>query len=227
MGTDDAASHSAWLLDFDGTLYDARFVRLAMAAELAVGGWNAVRVLRAFRKEHEHIRRELSQTKASVERADGAESAAPAEGRDAEHPSPFEDQIDRTAAALRIQREIVHRLVHEWMIHRPGRYIRLFRRRDLEQEIVRFRAAGGKTALVSDYPVSKKLKAIGLGTLFDVVIANGEPDGPKRLKPAPEGYLLAAERLGVSPRECLVVGDRQDADGAAAKAAGMSFRLIR
>lgn len=195
----------AWLLDFDGTLYDARFVRLAMAAELMLLGWNAIRVLRTFRKQHEAIREEL-----------------------AEHPEgPYLAQVERTATALAIQREIVERLVGEWMIRRPGRWIRLFRRRSLQREIVEFRAAGGKTALVSDYPVSQKLTAIGCGTLFDAVVANGEPNGPKRLKPSPEGYLLAAERLGVSPAACLVIGDREDADGAAAHAAGMRFRLIR
>ncbi|MGE5786496.1 MAG: HAD hydrolase-like protein, partial [Myxococcales bacterium] len=36
-----------------------------------------------------------------------------------------------------------------------------------------------------------------------------------------------AKSLGVEPTRCLVIGDRVDADGAAAKAAGMSFRLVR
>ena len=59
------------------------------------------------------------------------------------------------------------------------------------------------------------------------VVANGDADGPKRLKPAPEGFLLAEERLGVEPADCLVIGDRDDADGEASRRAGMGFRLIR
>ena len=47
------------------------------------------------------------------------------------------------------------------------------------------------------------------------------------LKPHPEGYLSAAERLGVAPSACLVIGDRDDADGAAARAAGMAVHIIR
>jgi beta-phosphoglucomutase-like phosphatase (HAD superfamily) len=39
--------------------------------------------------------------------------------------------------------------------------------------------------------------------------------------------LLAAERLEVEPAACLVIGDRDDADGEAARAAGMAFRHIR
>src|SRR5690606_40516027 len=53
----------------------------------------------------------------------------------------------------------------------------------------------------------------------------GESGGPSALKPAPDGYLKAALSLGVSPEHCLVIGDRDDADGAAARAAGMAFRL--
>jgi HAD superfamily hydrolase (TIGR01509 family) len=62
--------------------------------------------------------------------------------------------------------------------------------------------------------------------LFDRVVACGEPGGPNKLKPAPDGFLLAAKVLGVEPNRCLVIGDRTDADGAAAKASGMEFRLI-
>ena len=63
--------------------------------------------------------------------------------------------------------------------------------------------------------------------VFDACVAVGEPDGPSRLKPAPDGFLLAAERLGVEPRNCLVLGDRPDADGEAARRAGMDFELVR
>ncbi len=89
-----------------------------------------------------------------------------------------------------------------------------------------FRGRGGRTALVSDYPARDKLRAIGSLELFEVVVASGEPGGPLRLKPDPSGMLRAAEALGVAPAECLVIGDREDADGAAARAAGMTFRRV-
>lgn len=196
----------AWLLDFDGTLYHARYVRLAMAAELALLGWNAVAILRTFRKEHERIRHEFAASQGA---------------------SPYALQIERTAQRMSVPASEVERLVHHWMVVRPGRYIRWFRRRALAREIAAFRAAGGRTAVVSDYPASIKLASLGWSALFDAVVANGEPGGPGQLKPIPEGYLLASQRLGVEPHECLVIGDRDDADGAAARAAGMQFRLIR
>ncbi|MBK7581293.1 MAG: HAD-IA family hydrolase [Myxococcales bacterium] len=197
-------SAKAWLVDLDGTLYVARWVKLAMAAELALSGWGSVGTLRRFRKEHELLREEL----------------------DEDVPSPFQAQVERAASALGVPSSEVEQRVTEWMIERPQKWIRRFGRTDLLQEISDFRAQGGKTALVSDYPARGKLAALGAEALFDVVVANGEPGGPPRLKPHPAGYLEAARRLGVAPEACLVIGDRDDADGAAARAAGMTFRRV-
>jgi HAD superfamily hydrolase (TIGR01549 family) len=135
-------------------------------------------------------------------------------------------QIERTAKLIDKQPEVVEQIVDEWMQRRPGKWLYLFRRRKLLAEIRAFRQQGGLAALVSDYPASVKLKALRADELFDAVVANGEPGGPQYLKPSPEGYLLAARRLGVEPSECLVIGDRQDADGEAARRAGMGFRRI-
>lgn len=192
----------AWLVDLDGTLYSQRPVRLLMAAELALGGWSSAGVLRRFRQEHERVR-ELE-----------------LEG------DPFALQIQRTAEALGRSADQVEGEVRRWMIERPGRWLSRFRRQALLAEIVAFRGAGGRTALVSDYPARSKLEALGASDLFDTIVASGEPGGPRRLKPHPEGYLLAAERLEVEPSACLVIGDRDDADGEAARAAGMAFRRI-
>ena len=194
---------AAWLLDLDGTLYAPAPVKLLMAAELAVSGWAAARVLRRFREEHERGR-EL-----------GLEG------------DPFALQIARTAEALGRSQADVEGHVRHWMIERPGRWLAAFRRQALLAEIEAFRRSGGRTALVSDYPAQRKLEALGATALFDAVIASGEPGGPTRLKPHPDGFLRAATAIDVEPADCLVIGDREDADGAAARAAGMAFRWIR
>jgi FMN phosphatase YigB (HAD superfamily) len=194
----------AWLVDLDGTLYRSFPVRAAMAAEVALSGARHLRTLRTFRHFHEQVRKH----------------GAP--GGD-----PYREQLERTATSLGRDVADVERVVHTWMHEKPARWLWLFRRRALVNEIALFRARGGKTALVSDYPARVKLAGSGFADLFDVVVASGEPDGPARLKPDPTGYLLAAERLGVAKEHCLVIGDRDDADGAAARAAGMAFRWVR
>jgi len=198
-----AGTHAAWLVDLDGTLYVQAPVRLAMAAELSLLGWPSLRFLRQFRREHEAVR-EL-----------GLEG------------DPFRLQIERTAQALAASPSAVEATVRDWMIERPTKWLPLFRRRELLAELAAFRATGGRTALVSDYPARRKLEALGASGLFDVVVASGEPDGPTRLKPHPGGMLRAAAALGIEPERCLVIGDRPDADGRAASAAGMAFRHVR
>ena len=65
--------------------------------------------------------------------------------------------------------------------------------------------------------VDYTLSSIGLGDAFSVVIAGEDvPNG----KPHPDIYILAAERLGVSPSACVAIEDSRYGI-AAAKAAGM------
>jgi len=204
------AQYEAWLVDLDGTLYTQRWVRLAMAAELLLLGWGALPILRRFRHEQEAQRAEVVAGQALA----------------LTHESPFHAQLARTAQALGVPVSKVESVVRDWMFVRPRKWIRRCLNTSLLAELRSFKAQGGRTALVSDYPASSKLEALGAPGLFDVVVASGEANGPRRLKPDPEGYLRAAELLSVAPERCLVVGDRDDADGAAARAAKMGFRLV-
>jgi beta-phosphoglucomutase-like phosphatase (HAD superfamily) len=204
------AKYDAWLIDLDGTLYRATPLKLAMAAELALFGLGALGTVRAFRHAHEQLREELA-----------ANAQATFE------PSPLAEQVRRVAHATGRSAAQIEATIGRWMIERPARWLSTFRRSSLFAEIVAHRDAGGSTALVSDYPARQKLEALGATELFDTVVSNGEHAQLKRLKPAPDGMLLAAAELGVAPERCLVIGDRDDADGAAARAAGMAFRLIR
>jgi beta-phosphoglucomutase family hydrolase len=61
-----------------------------------------------------------------------------------------------------------------------------------------------------------------LDQLFRVVVT---ADDVQRGKPAPDSFLLAAERMGVAPERCLVFEDAEPGI-AAARAAGMQFVRI-
>ncbi|MFP4431395.1 MAG: HAD family hydrolase [Spirochaetota bacterium] len=65
--------------------------------------------------------------------------------------------------------------------------------------------------------VRSVLRHTGLEEFFGVVVSGDEV---ARSKPAPDIFLLAAERLGLHPRGCLVVEDSENGV-AAARAAGM------
>ena len=82
------------------------------------------------------------------------------------------------------------------------------------------RERGLRLALVSSTPhanIELVLRSLGVETAFDVIV--GEEDVTWG-KPDPEGFLLAAERLGVPPGECVVIEDAP-AGVEAAKRGGM------
>jgi beta-phosphoglucomutase-like phosphatase (HAD superfamily) len=197
-----AHEFTAWLVDLDGTLYHALPIRMAMACSLAGAGWRVIRVIRHFRREQERLRQERPELPGA---------------------NPFECQLRRTAACLGLETDSVRSVIQCWMFDRPARWFRVFQRTKLIGSIRQFRERGGRTALVSDYPARQKLNALGVADLFDAVVACGEPQGPCRLKPDPEGVLLAAQLLAVAPSACLVIGDRWDVDRETACRANMAF----
>jgi HAD superfamily hydrolase (TIGR01509 family) len=84
----------------------------------------------------------------------------------------------------------------------------------------RLRQARKRMAVISSAPrqnVETMLHGLEIEDTFEVIIAE---EDASRGKPDPQGYLLAAQRLGIKPSECVVI---EDAPGGveAAKRAGM------
>lgn len=89
----------------------------------------------------------------------------------------------------------------------------------------RYHAEGRKISVASGSDISlvaPSLERAGLLDLFDIIIT---PADVERGKPAPDMFLLAAERMGVAPQECLVFEDGQ-AGIDAAYAAGMASVFV-
>jgi beta-phosphoglucomutase family hydrolase len=86
------------------------------------------------------------------------------------------------------------------------------------------RAAGIPVAIATGASRQSILPVLDMfGIMVDVIVT---ADDVKRGKPNPDLFLLAAERLGVLPRNCIVIED-SDAGIEAAKAAGMmAFRFF-
>ncbi|HXF52222.1 MAG TPA: HAD family phosphatase [Dehalococcoidia bacterium] len=95
---------------------------------------------------------------------------------------------------------------------------------DLVREAAR---RGLRQAIVSSTPpenIALALRAIGLEGAFDAIVSG---DDVARGKPDPEGYLLAARRLGVDPRRCVVVEDAPAGVEAGRRAGARTLGLAR
>jgi beta-phosphoglucomutase family hydrolase len=83
------------------------------------------------------------------------------------------------------------------------------------------RSGGWSTAIASSTPpenIKLIVDSLGISGLFDAVVSSADVS---RGKPDPEGFLLAAERLGVAPHDCVVIEDAV-AGVQSAKNAGMT-----
>ena len=198
---------TAVLFDLDGTLYHQRPLRMRMARELAlfvlrrpVEGGRTARVLRAFRHAQETLRM---------------------------RGVPYDEdvQIEEAASRVGLDTRAVRAVVREWMFERPLPHLLPHRAAGSVPLLDHLAARGIRAGVLSDYAAVDKLEALGLRQRFSVVLAAGDPD-VRALKPSPRGFLAAASRWGVRPGQVLVVGDRVDADGAGAEAAGMASVIV-
>jgi putative hydrolase of the HAD superfamily len=88
----------------------------------------------------------------------------------------------------------------------------------VRETVERFRAAGMKVGLLSDFPLGDKLSRLGLEGLWD---ARVEAEQVGYLKPHPEPFRAVLEALGSEAGETLYVGNNYGYDILGAGAVGM------
>lgn len=88
----------------------------------------------------------------------------------------------------------------------------------VEETFVKFKNAGLKIALLSDFPPEQKGEIWGLKKYCDVILGTEELGA---LKPDPYSFLKMAEKLNVKPEKILFVGNSKKYDVKGSKAAGM------
>jgi FMN phosphatase YigB (HAD superfamily) len=199
----------AIVFDVDGTLYDQRPLRRAMAARLIrhatrapLRNWRTILVLRAYRAIHEQLRHSGPGT------ADLATV-----------------QIERVARHTGVNTEVVREIVRQWMEVEPLPLLATYARPGMASFVGMARARGIRLGVLSDYPCDDKLHALGLGGFMDVVLCAQDP-AVQRLKPDPRGLLMAFARLGVEAADALYIGDRPDVDAVAAERAGARCVIV-
>jgi FMN phosphatase YigB (HAD superfamily) len=187
--------------DVDGTLYRQRPLRLRMGRDMLLYtvarlDLNAVTVVNAYRRIRERL---------AAEEVGGFDNVLIAETAKATFTSP----------------EKVKAVVAEWIDARPLRYLRSCLFSGVPELFTGLRRAGKKIGILSDYPATEKLAAMGLAA-HHVVAATDVG----LLKPHARGLQSLIAAAGVTAQETLFIGDRADRDGVAGRRAGVRV-LIR
>lgn len=194
----------AVIFDLDGTLYDPRKMRRLMILEMArfaighPGRLGDIKVLQDFRRARE--RNALS-------------AVSDIENR----------QYFWGARTSGVPEDRVRRIIEDWMLNRPLRYLPSCRYAGIVKLFGRLKEIGIRTGVFSDYPAGKKTEALGL--VPDVIVSATDVE-VDRLKPDPKGLLVAAGKLETPVGQCLFVGDRDDKDGECARRAGMPYLIM-
>jgi beta-phosphoglucomutase-like phosphatase (HAD superfamily) len=191
----------AVIFDVDGTLFDHVALRrpmlARMLAHLLTGRlpWRDIRTLRLFRRERVRLALAEAANIGSL-------------------------QYESVAAAVRRTTSEVEAIVTRWMYRQPLAFVARCAFPDAGRFIEKLKEHQIRTGVFSDYPAGGKLGALRIAV--DVVRDATSPD-VGRLKPSPHGFLRVADLLQVRPSRCLVIGDRDDRDGEAARRAGCMF----
>ena len=191
------------VFDVDGTLYDQGALRRDMARALALDALRArslktLRILRAYRR----LREAMSE----------------------EDVEDFEPRlVARVAVACGVEASDARARVEDWMLARPLSRLAARAYPGVAELFAALRRGGKIVGVFSDYPAAAKLAALGL--VADAVVAAGDPL-VQRLKPNPRGLELLMRNSGLGPDRTLLIGDRPERDGEAARRAG-AMALIR
>ena len=185
------------VFDIDGTLYDQRALRIRMAREMlpdALLGRSirVFRVIRAYRR----IRERLGEQEVE----------------------DFEPKlIAATASTAGCTQADVLAIVEEWIERRALPHLAELRYEGLPELLSALSQKGKAIGVFSDYPAARKLAALNVRA--DYVVCAGD-SACGLLKPHPRGLENLIAAAGVTPAATILIGDRTDRDGLAAKRAG-------
>lgn len=195
--------------DLDGTLYDLRRMRRRLVWRVPgeirdhgpFGLLRRVRALQAFRKARESFR--------------GSERVE----------SLVETLAEQVSEQLRLPKKLVMGAVRDYFFDSDFRELMGLSPAGDYEVLAELAERGYRLACLSEYPVERKLAALGLADLPWEVGMSCEEVG--ELKPSPAAFLECARRLELEPAQVLLVGDRLDADVAGAEAAGMPSAWLK
>ena len=206
LGLPTGTQISGLIFDLDGTLYLQGPVRRAMLWRFLRAGvarpvstWREWRLVHRYRQAQEHLRT---------------------------CPEPLAAEQFRLACDLSgLLPEQAAKAIAHWMEDAPLDILPRCLRPGVADLLEAAKNRGIRLGLLSDYPATRKLLAMGLDTYFSVVVT-AQDDRVGVFKPSPNGLTLALAELGVEPGRAVYIGDRPSVDGETAQRAGVAGVIL-
>lgn len=189
------------VMDVDGTIFKHWKMRLCIARDLLAHylfrpkAWGDLRIIREFRRQREKLA-----------------------GRKMIGLSAYEFQA--LAQKLGLEAGRVRDVIWRWIYRQPLAHLPKCKNDEIIKFIYSAAESEKKIVYFSDYPAQEKVDVLGLPNDF-ILCATDEM--VNAFKPSTVGLEIIFSRYGITPRECLVVGDRDSRDGEMARRAGAFF----
>lgn len=132
-------------------------------------------------------------------------------------------QYQYVAEQMKTDRTRVEKVIAQYMLEKPLALLPAYKDEVLAKAIDTLHRQQKTVVVYSDYPVEKKLKALGIRadrcyTSADARIGTMKPD--------PKGIAVILADTGCAASEALMVGDRYEKDGLAASGNGVDYLIV-
>ena len=199
--------YKAVVFDLDGTLYYQKPFRIRMAQFLlwhllthpkSIKDMFIIMKYRKVREKWEHYEKDMS-----------FEQALDMDGR----------QYQYVAIKQKTTSKHVQEVIQFYMLEMPLNLLKQYRDETLAYIIEELQKQKRKIIIYSDYPVQDKLHALQM-------CFSSADEAINCMKPDPKGLQVILERLGMSPEDVIMIGDRYEKDGLAAIANKMDYIIL-
>lgn len=207
--------YKAVIFDLDGTLYFQKPFRLQMLAYLAghlLTHPSAVRDMLIIKKYREVREKWEERSAAGMSGAEGKEDM-----------NLDEKQYACVAGKMGVTPERVRNVVNFFMLEAPLKLLPPFKDAVMADLIDTLHSKKITVVIYSDYPVENKLDALEITA--DACFTSAD-ERINCMKPAPRGIHVILEELGCDAQEVVMIGDRYEKDGLAAKENGVDYIIV-
>ncbi len=205
------------VLDMDGTLYYQRGMQILMCLEM--GAFAVMHPFSLWKLRTISVFRKIRESREFATEGTGTEQENVATARNL-----LKRQYEMTAEIVGRSEEAVQGIIEEWMFNRPLKYLRYTADVNLLAWVRKWKSAGKKVVVYSDYPVKEKCEMLKVEA--DAMFSSDEMI-IGQMKPSVKALEIICSEFGVRPEDILVVGDRMSKDGKMAETFGCEYVILK